>query len=422
VRGRQPARRASWRPWSSSAERGRQPGSFLEVCESTTAAIDPSRERRRSAGADPSDWPDLLTRPRHGRIRLLGRWIHFPLRAGDLALRTPPRFGAGVALDLAAKLLPRGTAPVDESFATVLRRGLGRTICEEFYFPYARKVWGLAPEEMSPIQARRRVSSGSIAKMLKRLLPGGGSGGGASTKGVFYYPRGGFGQISEALAAGALEHGARLMLSKTVTKLNLGASQHRVELESPDGKCSVSAESVWSTLPIPLLARVCEPAAPPEVITRALRFRAMLLSTCARRRSLQRVRRALRARFRITSQERELRRARRAARDHGALRRAACQTETRSGRWARRSRALVPRTARSGIPVRANVRSVAVRASRLPASRSATSALRDARPLGGEPAAVLVRAPGPVRPRQHASRAVHGALCLEESARRRIVG
>jgi len=222
---------------------------------------------------------ELLTRPRHGRIRLLGRWIHFPLRAGDLALRTPPRFGAGVALDLAAKLLPRGTAPADESFATVLRRGLGRTICEEFYFPYARKVWGLAPEEMSPIQARRRVSSGSIAKMLKRLLPGGGSGGGASTKGVFYYPRGGFGQISEALAAGAHEHGAQLMLSTTVTQLKLGASQHHVELEGPDGKCEVAADRVWSTLPISLLARVCEPAAPAEVITaaRALRFRAMLL-------------------------------------------------------------------------------------------------------------------------------------------------
>ncbi len=222
---------------------------------------------------------DLLTRPRHGRIRLLGRWIHFPLRAGDLALRTHPAFAAGVALDLAGKLLPRSDAtPAHESFATVLRRGLGRTICEEFYFPYARKVWGLAPEEMSPIQARRRVSSGSIGKMLKRLLPGGGSGG-ASTKGVFYYPRGGFGQISQALASGALEHGARLMLGTTVVKLELGASAHRVELESSEGKCSVTADHVWSTLPIPLLARVCEPAAPAEVITaaRSLRFRAMLL-------------------------------------------------------------------------------------------------------------------------------------------------
>jgi protoporphyrinogen oxidase len=109
-------------------------------------------------------------------------------------------------------------------------------------------------------------------------LPGGGSGG-ASTKGVFYYPRRGFGQISEALAAGALEHGARLMLGTTVTKLKLGAGAHQVELEGPDGKCGISADFIWSTLPISLLARVCEPAAPAEVAgaARALRFRAMLL-------------------------------------------------------------------------------------------------------------------------------------------------
>lgn len=33
---------------------------------------------------------DLLTRPRHGRIRLMGRWLHFPLKPVDLMLRVPP--------------------------------------------------------------------------------------------------------------------------------------------------------------------------------------------------------------------------------------------------------------------------------------------------------------------------------------------
>src|SRR5262245_23299467 len=48
---------------------------------------------------------DLLTRPRHGRIRLLGRWIHFPLRPLDLALRLHPRFALGVVADLSARTL-----------------------------------------------------------------------------------------------------------------------------------------------------------------------------------------------------------------------------------------------------------------------------------------------------------------------------
>src|SRR5215203_809664 len=42
---------------------------------------------------------DLLDRPRHGRIRLQDRWIHFPLKPQDLMLRLPVSFGTGVAFD-----------------------------------------------------------------------------------------------------------------------------------------------------------------------------------------------------------------------------------------------------------------------------------------------------------------------------------
>jgi protoporphyrinogen oxidase len=108
---------------------------------------------------------DLRTRPRHGRIRLQGRWIHFPLKPLDLLLSMPPRFGAGVAADLLRKLWPRATGNgATASFASVLEQGLGRTICRDFYFPYAVKMWGEEPQSLSPIQARRRVSAGSLAK------------------------------------------------------------------------------------------------------------------------------------------------------------------------------------------------------------------------------------------------------------------
>ncbi len=100
---------------------------------------------------------DLLDRPRHGRIRLQGRWIHFPLNPVDLLLRLPKDFALGVLADIARKAWPRRKSG-EETFATVLERGLGRTICREFYFPYARKLWGLAPEDLGVTQARRRVS------------------------------------------------------------------------------------------------------------------------------------------------------------------------------------------------------------------------------------------------------------------------
>ena len=43
---------------------------------------------------------DLLLRPRHGRIRLRGRWIHFPLKPADLLLRLPKSFTFGVGIDM----------------------------------------------------------------------------------------------------------------------------------------------------------------------------------------------------------------------------------------------------------------------------------------------------------------------------------
>src|SRR5262249_7512096 len=69
---------------------------------------------------------DLLWRPRHGRIRLQNRWIHFPLKPFDLISRLPRRFTVSLAFDAISKLRPRGPSR-QETFATVLRRGLGPT-------------------------------------------------------------------------------------------------------------------------------------------------------------------------------------------------------------------------------------------------------------------------------------------------------
>jgi hypothetical protein len=60
---------------------------------------------------------------------------------------------------------------VDVGTATsVLQANLGPTMCHHFYFPYSRKLWGREPEELSGIQARKRVTAGSFTKLLKRLV------------------------------------------------------------------------------------------------------------------------------------------------------------------------------------------------------------------------------------------------------------
>ena len=222
---------------------------------------------------------DLLDRPRHGRIRLLGRWIHFPLRPLDLIFRLHPRFSIGVGLDLLRKILPGRKANGDANFAEVLEQGLGRTICNEFYFPYARKIWGLEPVKISPIQAKKRVSANSIGKMILRLLPSRKSTGAANKKGIFHYPKGGFGQISDALYKAATDAGADIRLNVTIKQVDLTGKKPQVEYEENGQMVSLDADQVYSTIPITLLSRMINPPAPQSVSDagQSLEFRAMML-------------------------------------------------------------------------------------------------------------------------------------------------
>jgi protoporphyrinogen oxidase len=222
---------------------------------------------------------DLLDRPRHGRIRLRGRWIHFPLKPHDLVLRLDPAFALGSLRD--AVLKPFRAQPARDTFADVLRASLGPTICEQFYFPYARKIWGRAPEELSGIQARRRVSAGSVAKLLRKVLsqvpgfrpPGAGR---------FYYPRRGFGQISEAYAGAARAAGADLRFQRKVVALTpppAAGGRWTVEAEHDGNRECIAADHVWSTLPVTLLARLLGDRTPPDVraAAAAMSYRSMLL-------------------------------------------------------------------------------------------------------------------------------------------------
>ena len=223
---------------------------------------------------------DLLDRPRHGRIRLKGKWIHFPLKPQDLIFNLPISFGAGVVVDAGIKNLQRknGNGNGDANFATELEKGLGKTICRNFYFPYAEKIWGVEPSLLSAIQARRRVSAGSLKKMAGKVLsavPGIKRNG----SGRFYYPRNGYGQISSCIADRAQQLGVEFRFSSRVKAIELGASKHKVTVETPNGEEMIETDHVWSTIPITALIRSINPGPPCEVVESCdnISYRAMVL-------------------------------------------------------------------------------------------------------------------------------------------------
>ena len=212
---------------------------------------------------------DLQKRVRNGRIRLMDRWISFPLSPKNLFRHMPRSFVLGAARDAIVSPIRR---PHADTFEEVLRAGLGPTICERFYFPYARKIWGLAPAELSGEQARRRVTADSPWKIVGRVLRGSGSGGERGA-GFFWYPRRGYGQISDALSDAAARAGADVRLATEARSVTLDDAG--VSVETPDGP--VHASRLFSTIPITILARLL--GAPQEVLdaAAALRFRSMVL-------------------------------------------------------------------------------------------------------------------------------------------------
>jgi protoporphyrinogen oxidase len=166
-----------------------------------------------------------------------------------------------------------------DTFASVLKKGLGRTICQDFYFPYVEKIWGLKPEELSVTLALRRVSGNSLAKMTRKILtmtPGRRANG----RGRFFYPRNGYGQITDAYFGAAAEAGAEVHLNSHVHGVELENGSVRKVYYEKDGRAfELGANYVWSTIPITVLAKCLKPAVPAEILKAAegIDYRAMIL-------------------------------------------------------------------------------------------------------------------------------------------------
>jgi protoporphyrinogen oxidase len=206
---------------------------------------------------------------------LRGRWVHFPLKPLDLAVSVPPAFLAGALRDAVIK--PPRRQP--ETFASVLERGLGPTICRDFYFPFALKIWGVPADALDAEQARRRVAAGSVGRLARKVL-GAVPGFKPAGAGRFFYPRHGFGQISEAYEVAARQAGAAVLLGSSAQRLRCDAMRVRsVTVATGNGDRELDADLVLSTIPLPAVARIAEPPVSQSVLDAAgsLRYRAMLL-------------------------------------------------------------------------------------------------------------------------------------------------
>jgi protoporphyrinogen oxidase len=213
--------------------------------------------------------PELLLRPRLSRIYWRGRFIDYPLRAGDVVRKVGPaevvRSGASY---LAARLRPHRDA---ESFEDWVTQRFGRRLFELFFRSYTEKVWGVPTSEIRAEWAAQRIRGLSLWRAARSAL-GAGSGELRSLIEEFHYPRLGPGQMWEVMATEIERHGGAVLLDSPVSAIRLGPGGAG-EVEA--GGRALPAAGVISSLPLRTLAGLVEPAAPPAVLEAAagLRYR-----------------------------------------------------------------------------------------------------------------------------------------------------
>ncbi len=210
---------------------------------------------------------DLQTRERKGRLRLADRWVSFPLQLTDLVTALPPRFAANTAVDTLRGPIRRRSPAATDSFAAVVEQGLGPTMLNSFYGPYALKLWGLPADQLAGDLARRRIAASSPSRMVAKVARSL-----RRTPQVFRYPRLGYGQVVDRLVELAIEAGVEITTGQRVDQLDLSG---RLPQASIDGTRHEVDRVMW-TAPLASLTRVTTGTTPPPAAT--FGHRAMVLA------------------------------------------------------------------------------------------------------------------------------------------------
>jgi protoporphyrinogen oxidase len=216
---------------------------------------------------------DLVEVALPGQVHHRGKFIDIPI--SPLGVLT--KLGVAATASAARALVRAGLRRQDgeRSFRAAATRGCGQEIADRFLLNYSEKLWGLPPEQLSPVMSGE-LSTGPTLEAFFR-----GPAARARTKTdsrdtSFYYPSRGYGMIVEKLAACCGER--RIHTDAPVTRL-VHDNRQIVAVEGGGGAGMLEPATVISTLPLGTLVRALDPRPSSRIIetARRLRFRNVLL-------------------------------------------------------------------------------------------------------------------------------------------------
>lgn len=213
---------------------------------------------------------ELLWVDRISRIYFDGRYVDYPLKVSNALKAVGPVLSMKAMADygktrIGQKLRPTPVVSMEDAYIDQF----GRTLYELFFQRYSEKVWGLPCSAMSGDWVTQRSKGMSLVTAVKdAIVPSKGKV--VSLIDNFMYPKNGFGRFSERMADAITAMGNTIQLEAGVQAVHReGNRVTGVTLSTPDGPQRVTAANYISSIPLTVLAKIVEPAAPADVIEAA---------------------------------------------------------------------------------------------------------------------------------------------------------
>ena len=206
------------------------------------------------------------------RLYYEGQSIDFPLSPLNLLTSLGLRDFTRTAWEVLSARLRNQEAGRDfESFAL---NTYGGTIARRFLLNYSEKLWGIPCRRLSTEAAVKRLKGLDLRTFLVEAVRGKK----AKTEhldGAFHYPRLGIGTIADTLAERCGPENLRTGAAIT----RIFHDRTRITGAEINAQSTIDVQDVVSTLPLPQVLAMLEPAPPAEIlaVARTLRFRDVIL-------------------------------------------------------------------------------------------------------------------------------------------------
>jgi protoporphyrinogen oxidase len=213
---------------------------------------------------------ELLWVNRISRIYFDGKYVDYPLKIANALKAVGPITAARAVADYAAVRAQQRAKPTEiVSMEDAYINQYGRTLYKLFFQAYSEKVWGTTCDKLSGDWVSQRTKGMSLVTAIKdAVIPSRGKV--VSLIDQFMYPRYGSGRFSERMADAITAAGNEIRLKHGVEKILLDGDRVRgIQVRTERGSEVIEGDNFISSIPLTVLVKIMEPAAPADVIAAA---------------------------------------------------------------------------------------------------------------------------------------------------------